>query len=94
MRTEWSWGQALRRGQALIELSLGMLALTLVVSALCGFAVYIAKSLRVQNELRVGGKRSATVEVSSSGPAVESVFGAKSLKISEKLDWPSTTLLK
>ena len=34
-----------RRGQALMELAVGMFALALVVSALAGFAVYIAKSL-------------------------------------------------
>ena len=80
------------RGQALMELAVGLFALALVVSALCGFAHYIAKSLRVQNELRVGGKRSDFVEISSW--AAQHVFGAETLKISEKLNWPSTTILK
>ena len=80
------------RGQALMELAVGLFALALVVSALCGFAHYIAKSLRVQNELRVGGKRSDPVEISSW--AAQHVFGAETLKISEKLNWPSTTILK
>lgn len=80
------------RGQALMELAVGLFALALVVSALCGFAHYIAKSLRVQNELRVGGKRSDSVEISSW--AAQHVFGAETLKISEKLNWPSTTILK
>lgn len=80
------------RGQALMELAVGLFALALVVSALCGFAHYIAKSLRVQNELRVGGRRSDSVEISSW--AAQHVFGAETLKISEKLKWPSTTILK
>lgn len=80
------------RGQALMELAVGLFALALVVSALCGFAHYIAKSLRVQNELRVGGRRSDSVEISSW--AAQHVFGAETLKISEKLNWPSTTILK
>ena len=81
-----------RRGQALMELAVGMFALALVVSALCGFAVYIAKSLRVQNELRVGGKKTDAVEVPSF--AAERAFGAEKLEISEKLAWPSTTVLR
>ena len=80
------------RGQALMELAVGLFALALVISALCGFAHYIAKSLRVQNELRVGGKRSDSVEISSW--AAQHVFGAETLKISEKLNWPSATILK
>lgn len=75
-----------------MELAVGLFALALVVSALCGFAHYVAKSLRVQNELRVGGKRSDAVEVSSW--AVQHVFGAETLKISEKLNWPSTIIVK
>ncbi len=43
------------RGQALVELAVGMFALTLLVSTLCGFAVFIAKSLSEQNHERVGG---------------------------------------
>ena len=81
-----------RRGQALIELAAGMLALALVVSALCGFALYIAKSLRLQNELRVGGKKTDSVEVSAF--AAEHVFGDGKLKISERLAWPQTTILR
>ena len=81
-----------RRGQALIELAVGLFALALVVSALCGFALYIAKSLRLQNELRVGGKKTDSVEVSAF--AAEYVFGDRKLKMSEKLAWPQTTVLR
>ena len=81
-----------RRGQALIELAVGLFALALVVSALCGFALYIAKSLRLQNELRVGGQKTDSVEVSAF--AAEHVFGGQKLKISEKLAWPQTTVVR
>ncbi len=81
-----------RRGQALIELAVGLFALALVVSALCGFALYIAKSLRLQNELRVGGQKIDSVEVSAF--AAEHVFGGQKLKISEKLAWPQTTVVR
>lgn len=81
-----------RRGQAMVELAVGTFALALVVSALCGFAVYVAKSLRVQNELRVGGKKTDSVEVSAF--AAERVFGEAKLEISEKLAWPQTTVVK
>ena len=37
-----------RRGQAFMELALGMLALALVLSALFGFTAYILSSLRMQ----------------------------------------------
>lgn len=43
-----------RRGQALIELAVGILAVAIVVSALTGFALYIVRSLRAQNTARAG----------------------------------------
>ena len=82
----------LRRGQALVELAVGMFALALVVSALCGFAVYISKSLEIQNRLRVGGKRGETVDVS--GPMATYLFGTGQLKASEKLSWPSMIIVR
>lgn len=42
-----------RRGQAMIELILGLLALTIVVLALCEGAVKIVESLKEQNTHRV-----------------------------------------
>lgn len=81
-----------RRGQALMELAVGMFALALVVSALCGFATYIAKSLRVQNHVRTGGPKSDSVEVGDF--AAEHVFGATKIQIKEKLKLPETTILK
>ena len=71
-----------RRGQALVEVAVGMFALALVVSALCGFAHYVTKSLKVQNKLRVGGASHDTVDVS--GPMAKYLFGVETLKISEK----------
>ena len=79
-----------------MELSVGMLALTLIVSALCLFAVYIAKSLRAQNELRSGnggiGSRSDSVEVD--GFAQEWFVGVSSLRINEKAVLPERTILR
>lgn len=40
------------RGQALMELAVGIFALALVTSLLCLFVVYIAKSLEIQNQIR------------------------------------------
>ena len=79
-----------RRGQAMAELAAGLFALALVVSALCGFAVYIAKSLRVQNELRVGGQKTDRIE--ATGLTADYVFGAETLTVSERLVWPPTSL--
>lgn len=75
-----------------MELAVGMFTLALVVSALCGFAAYIAKSLEVQNRLRVGGPTSGSVDVAS--PVSDVIFGAETLRISEKLAWPQTTILR
>lgn len=41
-----------RRGQALVELALGMFALALVFSALFAFAAYIVQSLDAQRDAR------------------------------------------
>jgi len=85
MRTE--------RGQALIELAFGMFALALVVSALCGFAVYIATSLRAQNALRAGlgtnggtSSRSDSIEVGDF--AATYVFGQSTLEMKERVEFP------
>jgi len=72
-----------RRGQALMELSVGLLALAIVVSALCGFAIYIVKSLEVQNALRsCSPKMNTTVEL---GAFAEQYYAGRSkLHINEK----------
>ena len=82
-----------RKGQAMVELAVGMFAFALVVSALCGFAVCIVKSLKMQNSLRVGNSsQSATVEFDSF--AAKHVFGTGALRIKEKVVMPQTAILK
>ena len=46
---------AIRRGQALMELIMGIFALSLVTAVLCAFAAGIAKSLKEQNSSRKPG---------------------------------------
>lgn len=41
-----------KRGQALMELAVGIFTVTLLVSLLWSFVVYTVKSLRIQNHLR------------------------------------------
>lgn len=84
------------RGQALMELVIGMFALALVVSALCGFAVYIAKSLRVQNELRQndGRTNSGSDSVEVGGFASRYVFGNEALRIEERVELPDRMILR
>ena len=48
-----------RRGQALMELAIGMLALALVLSALFGFTMYILSSLDLQRDLRADAGKDA-----------------------------------
>ena len=80
---------ATRRAQALVELALGMFALALVTSALCVFAVYIARSLRVQNTAR--GSAPEPAEPVEVGDFAERYFtGTKTLKISERVEMPMT----
>lgn len=76
-------------GQALMELAVGMFALALVVSALCGFSLYIVKSLKAQNSLRSShGQSSVTDSVELDAFAAQNVFGVKTLKITEKVELP------
>ena len=83
----------IKRGQALMELAVGMFALALVVSALAGFAVYIAKSLRSQNTVRSSFKSSdTTVEVDKF--AAEWIFGKEKMDVREKVVMPETTILR
>lgn len=85
-----------RRGQALMELATGLFAVALVVSALCGFAVYIAKSLEAQNSLRHGngGTNIKSDKVPVEEFASKYVFGTRSLKIEEKVVMPQNVILK
>ena len=82
-----------RRGQALMELAVGMFALALVVSALAGFAVYIAKSLRSQNTVRSSSESSDTT-VQFDSFAAKWIFGGESVGVREKVAMPTTEILK
>jgi hypothetical protein len=82
---------ATRRGQALIELAVGLFTFALVATALCGFAVYIARSLRLQNTQRGGSpEHPAPVEVGAF--AADYVFGATVLKIEEPFYLPERSI--
>lgn len=85
-----------RRGQALMELAVGMFALALVVSALFVFVQYVSKSLRAQNELRKGngGTRSRADTVEVGDFAAANFTGVPVLKIEEKVVLPERTILR
>lgn len=82
-----------RRGQALVELAVGMFTLALVVSALATFAVYISKSLKMQNSLRTGSS-SQHDKVVLDDFAAKHVFGTSTMNIKESVVMPPTTILK
>lgn len=86
----------MRAGQALMELAVGLFALALLVSALCGFTIYIAKSLRAQNALRGSGSgsKSASDRVEVGDFAAQHVFGSRVLRIHEKVVMPQTVIAK
>jgi len=82
-----------RRGQALMELAVGMFSIALIVTALAGFAVYIAKSLAAQNELRAGKPSvSDSVDVGAFGASY--VFGSETLTIRESVKMPRREILQ
>lgn len=81
-----------RRAQAMVELTLGMFALALVASALCFFAVYIARSLRVQNSTR-GSCPETYDSVEVDDFAARYFVGDSSLEINEKAEMPTTYIL-
>ncbi len=83
----------IKRGQAMLELAFGMFALAIVVSALSGFAIYIAKSLKVQNGLRIGAS-SGKERVEFTTFAAKHVFGTDSLTIKERVTMPPDFILK
>ena len=92
MDTDGKPQMPVRRAQALMELAVGMFAFALVVTALAGFAVYIAKSLKMQNSIRVGAStQTDSVEFSTCG--AKYVFGAEKLTIRESVTMPSRTIV-
>lgn len=79
-----------RRGQAFVELAIGMFAIALVVSAISLFAVFISRSLREQNSARgPSPERAEPVEIDS---FAERFFaGRKTLQSNERVLMPQTT---
>lgn len=78
----------IRRGQAMVELSLGVFTLALLTGALCGFAVYISRSLRMQNAARGTMPLAAEqVEVSFGGYSGE-------LSVNERAELPDRLIAK
>ena len=82
-----------RRGQALMELAVGMFAVALVAGCLCVFAVFIAKSLRVQNSLRSSAPQPSGEKVEF-GEFLYRVVGRHWLVVDEKVNLPSTTIAR
>ena len=93
-----------RRGQALMELAIGMLALALVLSALFGFTMYILSSLDMQRDLRAdagkdalesgGGDEAYSSKVSRDVVEVEPfaasyIFGSSEVEVKEEVHIPA-----
>ena len=78
----------------MIELAAGMFALALVVSALCLFAVYIVKSLEVQNSLRSSAPQPSGEEVDFNIVLFRGDGDEHVLKINEHVKMPSTAIAK
>ena len=84
----------IRRGQAMMEMAVGMFALALVVGALCAFAVFMAKSLRVQNSLRSSTPQPSGEEVDFNVILYRGDGGKHVLKVNERVVMPSTSIVK
>ena len=82
-----------RRGQAMMELAVGMFAIALLVGCLCVFAVFIAKSLRVQNSLRSSAPQPSGEKVEF-GEFLYGIFGRHWLVVKERVEMPSPTIVK
>lgn len=82
-----------RRGQAMMEMAVGMFALALVVGFLCVFAVFIAKSLKVQNSLRSSAPQPSGEKVEF-GDFLYGIAGRHWLIVNERVALPSTHIAK
>jgi hypothetical protein len=76
-----------------MELAVGMFAIALVVGCLCVFAVFIAKSLRVQNSLRSSAPQPSGEKVEF-GEFLHGVLGRHWLVVQESVALPPTTIDK
>ena len=72
----------IRRGQALMELAVGLFALALLVSALVTFALYIVRSLEIENHLR-GNAKGVSDKIEIDGFSETFLFGVRNLHIRE-----------
>ena len=94
----------IRRGQAFMELALGMFALALVLASLFGFTAYILSSLRMQRDLRADAGRAALnagggdEAYSSKGAddavvveplAADYIFGEREVEVKEEVHIPA-----
>lgn len=80
-----------RRGQALLELAVGLFAFALVVSVLTTFSTVIVRSLSMLNSLRTGSTvQSESVEVDAF--AEKTFTGESSITLRERLVFPLTVL--
>jgi len=69
-------------GQAVVELCLGLVAILIVVSALCYFSRHMTKSLEVQNHLRQDGATySARIMVDE--PLAKELLGRRNIDVNE-----------
>lgn len=95
---------AMRRGQALYEMMMGLFVLALVASAIFAFTDYITTSLKLHRRLRAKAGTSAMWSLGSDGTlstasgsksfnpdpmAAEHVFGKTTVHIRETVKMPS-----
>ncbi len=93
----------LRRGQAFMEMALGMFALALVLAATFGFLEYIISSLDMQRSLRAKAGRAALTAIGSDNSfvsasdsdtvtveplAAEYIFGSTEVPVKEAVYLP------
>ena len=72
-----------RRGQALMELAVGMFTLALLLSAILVFTRFIARSLEIQNHLRSSGQATYADKIELEDFAANEIFGFRNLHILE-----------
>ena len=97
-----------RRAQALVELAIGLLAVTLVLSALLGFSRYIVAALSIQRTVRAEAGRKAMTSVGLSGSlltasrsktvevsglSADRLLGARSMTASETVRMPAMRII-
>ena len=76
-----------------MELAVGMFAIALVTSVLCAFAVYMAKSLKVQNSLRSSAPQPSGEKVEL-GEFLYPILGQHHLFVDEHVKMPPVSVAK